>query len=167
MRDPPVFPSAHRQLATRLLDLCRARGLRLATAESCTGGLVSGCLTAIPGSSDVFDLGFVTYSNAAKTAVLGVLPDLLSRFGAVSEPVAVAMAEGALAAAAADLSIAVTGISGPGGGSAERPVGLVHFATARRGEGARPHREVFAGDREAVRLAAVGRALELLTRRVA
>ncbi|MBV8447338.1 MAG: CinA family protein, partial [Hyphomicrobiales bacterium] len=118
----------------RLLDLCRARGLRIAIAESCTGGLVAGALTEIAGSSDVVDRGFVTYSNEAKAEMLGVPKDLIVRHGAVSEEVARAMAEGALAHSVADLSVAVTGVAGPGGGSTEKPVGLVHFAAAGKGK---------------------------------
>jgi nicotinamide-nucleotide amidase len=118
--------------ATAVLDACRARKLKVATAESCTGGLVAGALTEIAGSSDVVDRGFVTYSNAAKQSVLGVPLLTLARHGAVSASTAAAMARGALAHSDADLSVAVTGIAGPGGGSAEKPVGLVHFATAAR-----------------------------------
>ncbi|MBV9114905.1 MAG: CinA family protein [Hyphomicrobiales bacterium] len=120
--------------ARRLLELCRAQGLRIATAESCTGGLIASALTEIAGSSDVVDRGFVTYSNEAKAGMLGVPNELIMREGAVSEEVARAMAEGALANSAADLSVAVTGIAGPGGGSVEKPVGLVHFGSAIRGQ---------------------------------
>jgi nicotinamide-nucleotide amidase len=123
--------------ARRLLELCRAQGLRVATAESCTGGLVAGALTEIAGSSDVVERGFITYSNAAKTEMLGVPKELISGKGAVSEEVARAMAEGALARSAAELSVAITGVAGPGGGSAEKPVGLVHFASATKGEATR------------------------------
>jgi nicotinamide-nucleotide amidase len=117
--------------ATRVLDVCRARGLKLVTAESCTGGLVAGALTAIAGSSDVLDCGFVTYSNDAKQRLLGVPAGTLAAFGAVSRQTAEAMARGALAASGADLAVAITGVAGPGGGTAEKPVGLVHFAAAR------------------------------------
>jgi len=120
--------------ATALLTACRSRGLMLATAESCTGGLIIGALTDIPGSSAVVDRGFVTYSNAAKTQMLGVDPGILSRHGAVSEEVARAMADGALARSDADLAVAVTGIAGPGGGTAQKPEGLVCFALAQRGQ---------------------------------
>ena len=119
--------------ARALLDVCRARKLTIATAESCTGGLVAGALTAIAGSSDVVDRGFVTYSDAAKDAMLGVPQATLSRYGAVSRQTAEAMAKGVLAHAPVDLAVAVTGIAGPGGGSADKPVGLVHFGAARRG----------------------------------
>ena len=136
--------------------------MRIVTAESCTGGLIAGCLTGIAGSSKVFERGFVTYSNQAKTEILGVPAEMIAEHGAVSEPVARAMAAGALERSRAELVIAVTGIAGPGGGSAERPVGLVHFAGAR-GDDAGVHRaEVFAGDRDAVRLATVHRALDML-----
>ena len=123
--------------ARRLLELCRAQGLHIATAESCTGGLVAGALTEVAGSSDVVDRGFVTYSNEAKAQMLGVPRELLSRHGAVSEAVARAMAEGALSHSSVDLAVAITGIAGPNGGSAEKPLGLVHFACARKGEAAR------------------------------
>src|SRR5438067_3060108 len=110
--------------AEALLALCRAHGATVATAESCTGGLIAATLTAIAGSSDVFDRGFVTYSNAAKTEMLGVPPELIASVGAVSEAVAARMAEGALARSAADIAVSVTGVAGPAGGSAEKPVGL-------------------------------------------
>jgi nicotinamide-nucleotide amidase len=121
-----------RATAKRVLDLCRARGLRVATAESCTGGLVAAALTEIAGSSDVVECGFVTYSNQAKEAMLGVPASTLKRYGAVSAETASAMAAGALAHSQADLSVAITGIAGPGGGSKQKPVGLVHFAAASR-----------------------------------
>ncbi len=161
-----MFDAEQLSLAEDVLAHCRAGGLRLVTAESCTGGLIGGCLTAIAGSSDVFDRGYVTYSNTAKKAMLAVPSDLLRRLGAVSEPVAIAMAEGALAASGADLGVAVTGISGPGGGSAERPVGLVHFAAARRNEPPLHERHVFTGDRHEVRMQTVTAALRLLSRRL-
>ena len=121
-----------RALSRALLDLCRMRKLTIATAESCTGGLVAGALTDIPGSSDVVDRGFVTYSNAAKEAMLGVPAATLKRYGAVSTETAAAMAAGALKNSEADITVAITGIAGPGGGSAQKPVGLVHFAAASR-----------------------------------
>lgn len=136
--------------------------LRLATAESCTGGLIAAALTAVPGSSNVVERGFVTYSNEAKIESLGVPTDLIARHGAVSEEVARAMAQGALAHSHAEVAVSVTGIAGPGGGSAEKPVGLVHFACARRG-GAVRHVERRFGDigREDVRTASVIQALDL------
>lgn len=118
--------------AEALLATCRARKLMVATAESCTGGLVAACLTEIPGSSDVVERGFVTYSNAAKQAMLGVPASVLETYGAVSAPTAAIMAQGAVARSNADLAVSITGVAGPGGGSAEKPVGLVHFAAAAR-----------------------------------
>ncbi len=149
------------QQAEALLAAYRARGWRLATAESCTGGLIAATLTAIAGSSDVVECGFVTYSNAAKAAMLGVPAPLIARVGAVSREVAQAMAEGALARSAADVAVAVTGVAGPGGGSVEKPVGLVWFGCARRGRWPETTREIFPGDRTAVRQATVDRALAL------
>jgi nicotinamide-nucleotide amidase len=147
--------------AEAVLSACRAAGWRVATAESCTGGLIAASLTAIAGSSDVVDRGFVTYSNDAKTD-LGVPAELIARMGAVSEPVARAMAECALARSLADLAVAVTGVAGPGGGSADKPVGLVWFGLARRGAATATCRHVFPGDRSDVRLATVREALRLL-----
>ncbi len=150
-----------------LLNHCREAGLKIATAESCTGGLIASTLTAIAGSSDVFDRGFVTYSNASKTEMLGVEAALIDEHGAVSAPVAREMAEGALARSEADLAIAVTGIAGPGGGTPEKPVGLVHLATARRGGGI-VHHEARFGDigRPRVRALTVAEALMLLESQV-
>ncbi len=141
--------------AAALLEQLRAGGLRLATAESCTGGLIAAALTHVPGSSDVVDRGFVTYSNAAKTEMVGVPPGLIEAHGAVSEAVARAMAEGALARSAADVAVSVTGVAGPGGGSAAKPVGLVWFGCARRGGTVRTGHQVFPGDRAAIRAATV------------
>jgi nicotinamide-nucleotide amidase len=140
-----MINEAVRTAAARLLDTCRARGLTVATAESCTGGLVAAALTDIAGSSDVVDRGFVTYSNAAKMAMLGVLPETLESNGAVSRQTAEAMAQGAIENSNADLAVAITGIAGPSGGSAEKPVGLVHFATAAS-DGRLAHREERFGD---------------------
>lgn len=147
-----------------LLLLCHRHGLRLVTAESCTGGLVTGCLTEIPGASNVLERGFIVYANEAKEALLGVSKKLIETHGAVSEAVARAMAEGALASAGVDLSIATTGIAGPGGGTQDKPVGLVHLATAARGRPTLHARHVFSGDRTAVRLHAVQAAIGLLRR---
>jgi nicotinamide-nucleotide amidase len=126
-----VFPAELVAQAAILLDRLRALGLRLVTAESCTGGLVAGLLTEVAGSSDVVERGFVTYSNAAKSECLGVPAELIAARGAVSAEVARAMAEGALRSSHADIAVAVTGVAGPGGGSVEKPVGLVHLAAAR------------------------------------
>ena len=152
-----------RAAATAVLDACRARGLKIATAESCTGGLVAGALTDIAGSSDVLDRGFVTYSNEAKQQMLGVPTDTIKKYGAVSRDTAEAMARGALGAGNADLVVAITGIAGPGGGNADRPVGLVHFAAASRA-GVLSHREMRYGDigRNAVRHKSVLQALMML-----
>jgi nicotinamide-nucleotide amidase len=151
--------------AARLLDAFRARGLRLSTAESCTGGLIAALLTEIPGSSDVVERGFVTYSNAAKQENLGVPAALIEAHGAVSEAVARAMAEGALGHSHADIAVSVTGVAGPGGGSEAKPVGLVPLAVARAG-GATLHQECRFGDigRDQVRLKSVEVALSLLWR---
>ena len=144
----------------RLADALRARGWRLAAAESCTGGLIAAACTSVAGSSDWFERGFVTYSNAAKAESLGVDPALIAAHGAVSEPVARAMAEGALAHSRADLAVAVTGIAGPGGGSADKPVGTVWLALARHGAATLAQRLQLPGDRTAVRERTVERALD-------
>ncbi len=152
-----------RAAAKRLIDLCRARGLHIATAESCTGGLVAGALTEIAGASDVVERGFVVYSNAAKQTMLGVAASTLKRYGAVSAETAKAMANGALKNSPADLSVAVTGIAGPGGGSRQKPVGLVHFAAASR-DGRRLQRRRLFGKigRRRVRERSIAEAFALL-----
>ncbi len=152
-------------LAARTLDALRGARLTVATAESCTGGLVAAGLTHHAGSSDVVLGGFVTYSNAMKHRLLGVDPALFDRVGAVSEAVAAAMAEGALRRADAGCAVSITGIAGPGGGSPDKPVGLVWFATARLGEPTRTDRHVFPGTRAEVRRQATGMALTLLMTR--
>ena len=158
-----MFDAALLSLARLVLDDAREKGLRIATAESCTGGLIAGLLTEIPGSSDVVERGFVTYSNEAKEDMLGVPTDLLHRHGAVSEPVARAMAEGALKHSLAQVAVAVTGIAGPGGGTAAKPVGLVYIAAVKL-SGAAEVKECRFGDigRDKVRLATVETALGLL-----
>ncbi len=148
--------------AEALLALCRTRGVTLATAESCTGGLIAASLTAIAGSSDVVDRGFVTYSNAAKTELLGVPASLIETRGAVSQEVAEKMAEGAITRSRADIAVSVTGVAGPGGGSNAKPVGLVWFGLAQRDDGVQASSVVFPGDRGAVRAATVGEALRLI-----
>lgn len=148
------------QLAGALGALLLARGESLALAESCTGGGVGEAVTRVAGSSAWFDRGFITYSNAAKEEMLGVLPETLARHGAVSEPAARAMAEGALRASRAEWALAVTGIAGPGGGSADKPVGTVCFAWARRAGGCVAATRHFSGDRTAVRTQSVAFALE-------
>lgn len=157
-----MFPEDLLNKARCVLDSCRSAGLRVATAESCTGGLIAGCLTEIGGSSDVVERGFVTYSNEAKTDLLGVPEAILKEHGAVSPEVARAMAEGAVARSRADVAVAVTGIAGPGGGSEAKPVGLVYIGLARRGGATACERHVFSGDRDAVRRATIERALTLL-----
>jgi nicotinamide-nucleotide amidase len=149
--------------ATRLLDLYRRCGLRIATAESCTGGLVAGVLTDIAGSSDVVDCGFVTYSNEAKQTMLGVPAATLAHHGAVSEKTAEAMAQGALKNSRADIAVAITGIAGPGGGTKQKPVGLVYFAAARRDGRTLARKRLFGKiGRRRVRLRSVAEALEML-----
>lgn len=153
------------ETAETLLGLCRSRGLHIAVAESCTGGLLAGVLTEIAGSSDVFDRGFVTYSNNAKRDLLGVPGDLLADYGAVSEQVAIAMAEGVLNHAPVELSASITGVAGPGGGSPLKPVGHVQFASARRGCSTIHEAHNFADlGRSAIRQRAVEVALSLMTR---
>jgi nicotinamide-nucleotide amidase len=156
-----VFDRETVALATAVLEACRRRGWHVATAESCTGGLVAAALTAIAGASDVVDRGFVTYSNKAKMELLGVPEATLAAHGAVSAETTLAMAKAAVARAGVDLAVSITGIAGPGGGSAEKPVGLVHFGVATKA-GGRTERRVFSGDRMEVRRAATVRALELL-----
>lgn len=149
--------------ATTVIHRAHAAGLMITTAESCTGGLLAGLLTAVPGSSTVFERGFVTYSNAAKADMLGVERALLDRHGAVSAEVAAAMARGALAKSLADIAVSITGIAGPGGGSADKPVGLVHFGLAVRPRDLRTVERRF-GDlgRDEIRMASLDQALTLL-----
>jgi nicotinamide-nucleotide amidase len=153
--------------AATLLDAYRDKGLKIATAESCTGGLVAALLTEIPGSSSVMERGFVTYSNEAKIELIGVPAELIAAHGAVSEPVARAMADGALGHSRADVAVSITGVAGPTGGTATKPVGLVHFGLARKGA-ATIHLERRYGDlgREIVRRRAVEDALALLEQAV-
>jgi nicotinamide-nucleotide amidase len=148
--------------APRVLEVLRARGWKLAAAESCTGGLIAAALTSVAGSSDVVERGFVTYSNEAKTEMLGVPAALIAAHGAVSEEVAAAMATGALAHSHADVAVSVTGVAGPGGGTADKPVGLVWFGWAVRKSAVETVSHLFAGDRAAVRAASVGVAFDLL-----
>ena len=163
-----LFPYELRERATALLEAYRARSLKVATAESCTGGLVAALLTEIPGSSDVVERGFVTYSNDAKQEMISVPAETLAAYGAVSEPTARAMALGALKASRADVAVSLTGVAGPGGGSAQKPVGLVHFGCAGPG-GRIVTLECRFGDlgRGAVRRAALEQALALLEEAVA
>ncbi len=158
-----MFPDRLRNLAMLVLDDAERARLKIATAESCTGGLVAALLTEIPGSSSVVERGFVTYSNKAKEEMLGVPGDVLADFGAVSEPVARMMAEGALANSRANIAVSITGVAGPGGGTRMKPVGTVHLACARENR-AVLHEMLQLGDigRDAIRLAAVEAALNLI-----
>src|SRR5689334_25043352 len=157
-----MFDHELRDAAERVLNACRHRGLKVATAESCTGGLIAAALTAIAGSSDVVDRAFVTYSNEAKRDMIGVPWDAILGHGAVSEPVARAMAAGALARANAQIAVSVTGVAGPGGGTPEKPVGLVHFAAQREGFDPIVERHVFPGDRDQIRRLTVLTALAMV-----
>lgn len=159
-----LFPAEIEQQAAYIVALYKERQLMLSTAESCTGGLIAGALTEIPGSSAVVDRGFVTYTNEAKVELLGVAQTSLLEFGAVSKETALQMARGALFRSRADVSVAVTGIAGPTGGTDEKPVGLVHLALQMR-NGTTRHREMRYGDlgRSRIRLATVQTALEMLT----
>jgi len=168
-RDSSAVPSAGAlddaalgQLARRAGEALLAARRRVVTAESCTGGWLAKCLTDVAGSSQWFERGYVTYSNLAKEQALGVAPAVIEIFGAVSRPTVEQMAAGALHAGGADIAVAVTGVAGPDGGSADKPVGLVWFAVARPGSAGVAAEHRFGGDREAVRRAAVAKALELL-----
>lgn len=158
-----IWPRDIEEAASGIVADFTARKLMIATAESCTAGLIAGAITEIAGSSNVLDRGFVTYSNEAKQQMIGVSPETLKAHGAVSRLTAIEMAEGAISNSAATVSVAVTGIAGPGGGSDEKPVGLVHLAAARKGHETL-HREMRYGDigRSEVRLATVRTALEML-----
>jgi len=156
-----VFDAQTVELATSVLAACRAKGWHVATAESCTGGLVAAALTAIAGASEVVDRGFVTYSNEAKMALLGVPEATLAAVGAISAESALAMAAGAVSRAGVDLAVSITGIAGPGGGSAEKQVGLVYLGVVTKTM-CRSERHVFPGDRAGIRHAAMIRALEML-----
>jgi nicotinamide-nucleotide amidase len=160
------LPDALTTKANEVLALCRRHGLMLATAESCTGGLVAAALTAIPGSSSVVERGFVTYSNQAKIEMLGVPAGLIEAHGAVSAEVARAMAEGAVSRSRADVSLSITGIAGPDGGTPAKPVGTVHIAAALRGALTLHRACLFVGDRDSVREQSAMMALELLIERI-
>ena len=147
---------------SQFLQTCRLKKLKLATAESCTGGLIASLMTAIEGSSDIFDRGFVTYSNEAKIECLGVPFSMINKFGAVSEQVAEAMAEGALANSNANLALSVTGIAGPGGGTEHKPVGSVCIGSALIHSGTIVEKHIFSGDRDTVRNKTVARAVTVL-----
>jgi nicotinamide-nucleotide amidase len=157
-----VFDPDTLSLAEAVLAACRMRGWHLATAESCTGGLVAAALTAIAGSSDVVERGFVAYSREAKIELLGVPTETIAAHGTVSAETAAAMARGALVRTPADLAVSITGIAGPGGGTPQKPVGLVYLGAARRDGACRVERRVFPGDRTAIRDAALLEALRML-----
>jgi nicotinamide-nucleotide amidase len=157
-----MFSNTHINQATALLDAYRSKGLKLVTAESCTGGLISALLTEISGSSDVFECGFVTYSNESKINLLGIDAVLIERHGAVSEQIACAMANGAIAKTGADVAVSVTGIAGPTGGTEEKPVGLVYIAVATKNN-VLCTKNIFTGDRNNIRLSSVSKALEMLS----
>jgi nicotinamide-nucleotide amidase len=158
-----MLPETRLEEAATLLARMQEAGRTLATAESCTGGLIAAALTAVPGSSATVLAGYVTYSNDAKARMLGVDPAVIAAVGAVSAEVAQAMAEGALRDSGADIAISCTGIAGPGGATPGKPVGLVYLGLARRGAATRVERQVFAGDRGGVRAATVARAFALIT----
>ena len=158
-----MFDHELREAAEHALAACRKKGLKLVTAESCTGGLISAALTAISGSSDVVDRAFITYSNEAKREMIGVPWDAILGHGAVSEYVARAMARGALSRSNAQIAVSVTGVAGPGGGSAEKPVGLVHLGAVRAGHEPIAERHVFAGDRDNIRRLTVLTALAMVS----
>lgn len=160
------LPPALAAKASEVLELCKLHGVMLATAESCTGGLVAAALTAIPGSSSVVERGFVTYSNQAKIEMIGVPEALIEAHGAVSAEVARAMAEGAVKHSRADISLSITGIAGPDGGTAAKPVGTVHIAAAQRGALTLHRHCLFEGDRDSVREQSALAALELLMEQI-
>lgn len=162
-----IFPLEIETLARLVIDDARSRSLRIVTAESCTGGLVAGAICAIPGASDVFERGFVAYSNRAKQELLGLSGDMIADLGAVSEPVARMMAEGAVEHSHAHVAVAITGVAGPDGGSPLKPVGTVHFATARANQSVHHRMEMFEMETRAeVQMAAVQVALEMLRDRL-
>ena len=161
-----MFSTKLLKLAEKVVTVCEKNNLRLATAESCTGGLISGCITAVSGASVILHCGFVTYTNQSKIKLLGVPANILTKHGAVSEIVAKSMANGAINSSDADISVAVTGIAGPKGGTKDKPVGLVHLSAARKDCKTLHERHLFDGDREAIRLQSVKTAFRLLLKQV-
>ena len=157
-----MFPLEINSKASSILKVCKQKGITIITAESCTGGLIAGCLTEIPGSSSVIEGGFVTYSNQAKVSMLSVKLEQLDQYGAVSEEVARSMAEGALGSSKADIAVACTGVAGPGGATNTKPVGLVHLSCALRKHPTLHKRCNFSGERSTIRLATVKAAFELI-----
>ena len=162
-----MFPADLLERASRALDAAKAAGVRIVTAETCTAGLVSGCLTSVSGASKIFERGFVLYHDSAKATGLGVSEDVSRTHGAVSAEVTQGLAEGALAHSGAGVSVAVTGYAGPGGGNERNPVGTCSIAAARPGVPTLVERHVFPGDRDGVRMAAVGAALDLIVKQLA
>jgi nicotinamide-nucleotide amidase len=157
-----MFSRKLTELTVKLISACRKKNIKLATAESCTGGLIAGCITSVAGSSDVFERGFNTYSNNAKSEMLNVPINMIIANGAVSKAVAIAMCEGALKNAPVQLTVSVTGTAGPGGGTIEKPVGTVHIASARAGKSTIEKSYLFAGNRDEIRLSTITSAIELL-----
>ena len=157
-----MFPLEINSKASSILKVCKQKGITIITAESCTGGLIAGCLTEIPGSSSVIEGGFVTYSNQAKVSMLSVKLEQLDQYGAVSEEVARSMAEGALGSSKADIAVACTGVAGPGGATNTKPVGLVHLSCALRKHPTLHKRFNFSGERSTIRIATVKAAFELI-----
>ena len=157
-----MFPLEINSKASSILKVCKQKSVTIITAESCTGGLIAGCLTEIPGSSNVIEGGFVTYSNQAKVSMLSVKLEQLDQYGAVSEEVARSMAEGALGSSKADIAVACTGVAGPGGATNTKPVGLVHLSCALRKHPTLYKRYNFSGERSTIRLATVKAAFGLI-----
>jgi nicotinamide-nucleotide amidase len=161
-----MFPKDLLKLTDKLISACRKKDIKIATAESCTGGLIAGCITSVAGSSDVFERGYNTYSNNAKSEMLNIPIDMIIANGAVSEAVAIAMCEGALKTAPVQLAVSVTGIAGPGGGTIEKPVGTVHIASARAGRRTIEKAYLFVGNRDEIRMYTVTKAIEMMLNQV-
>ena len=161
-----MFPKDLLKLTDKLISACRKKDIKIATAESCTGGLIAGCITSVAGSSDVFERGYNTYSNNAKSEMLDIPIDMIIANGAVSEAVAIAMCEGALKTAPVQLAVSVTGIAGPGGGTIEKPVGTVHIASARAGRRTIEKAYLFVGNRDEIRMYTVTKAIEMMLNQV-
>jgi nicotinamide-nucleotide amidase len=161
-----MFPKDLLKLTDKLISACRKKDIKIATAESCTGGLIAGCITSVAGSSDVFERGYNTYSNNAKSEMLNIPIDMIIANGAVSKAVAIAMCEEALKTAPVQLAVSVTGIAGPGGGTIEKPVGTVHIASARAGRRTIEKAYLFVGNRDEIRMYTVTKAIEMMLNQV-
>lgn len=161
-----MFPEDIIELTKTLITNCRKQKIKIATAESCTGGLIAACLTSLSGSSDVFERGFNTYSNNSKVEMLNVPMDMIIEYGAVSEPVSIAMSKGALENAPVQLTVSVTGIAGPSGGSIEKPVGTVYIASVRAEKPTVKERYIFQGNRDEIRIATIREAIKMMLRQV-